>query len=184
MFALRNIRARFQVAVLEGPQLRRARRPLWLIQFRKLANHVWNGILNVCPKLLQAGRCTAHVVNPAAPSAEITAPTSPQLHACLFGGARGTNRGIASRYETPIINRRIPFMAEAQSDVAAGSQAAAVGPEQRAVREAPARPPQGAVQVACGVCEGLVCDASRSGCVQAVTLMQGGSREHPGLGAP
>jgi hypothetical protein len=37
-----------------------------------------------------------------------------------------------------------------------------VGPEQRAVREAPARPPQGAVQAACGACEGLAGDASTS----------------------
>jgi hypothetical protein len=37
-----------------------------------------------------------------------------------------------------------------------------VGPEQRAVRQAPARPPQGAVQAVCGACEGLAGDASRS----------------------
>jgi hypothetical protein len=44
-------------------------------------------------------------------------------------------------------------------------RACRVGPEQRAVREAPARPLQGAVQAACGACEGLADDASRSECV-------------------
>jgi hypothetical protein len=45
------------------------------------------------------------------------------------------------------------------------AQLGLVGPEQRAVREAPARPLQGAVQAACGACEGLADDASRSECV-------------------
>jgi hypothetical protein len=42
-----------------------------------------------------------------------------QLHARFFGGAGGS--GGAFGYETPILSRRIPFAAEAQSDVAAAS---------------------------------------------------------------